>query len=64
MFVVLFINNVNDILMIAVAPVIRVENQLVGAPLKTNVRLDCTVESFPNSVNYWSNTKGEMILQG
>lgn len=48
----------------AVAPVIRVTNQLVGSPLDKNVRLECIVESFPNSVNYWSNTKGEMILQG
>ncbi|XP_050442525.1 lachesin-like isoform X2 [Adelges cooleyi] len=46
------------------APIIRVTNQLLGAPLRTNVRLECFVESFPNSVNYWSNTKGEMILGG
>lgn len=48
----------------SVAPVIRVSNQILGAPLGTNVRLECHVESFPNSVNYWSNTKGEIILQG
>lgn len=52
------------VITIAVAPVIRVTNQILGAPLGTNVRLECHIESFPNSVNYWSNNKGEMILQG
>lgn len=49
---------------IAVAPVIRVKNQIVRSPLNTNVELECIAESFPNSVNYWSNSKGEVILPG
>lgn len=51
-------------IVVTVAPVIRVTNQLLGAPLGTNVRLECIVESFPNSVNYWSNIKGDYILSG
>lgn len=51
-------------IIIPVAPVIRVTNQLVGAPLGTNVRLECYIESFPSSINYWLDVEGEMILQG
>ncbi|XP_015371702.1 PREDICTED: neurotrimin-like, partial [Diuraphis noxia] len=46
------------------SPVVWVTNQIVSAPLNTHVRLECFVESFPNSVNYWSDDKGEMIRQG
>lgn len=46
------------------SPVVWVTNQMVSAPLNTHVRLECFVESFPISVNYWSNEKGEMIPQG
>jgi len=49
---------------ISVSPVVWVTNQIVSAPLNTHVRLECFVESFPNSVNYWSDDKGEMIRQG
>ncbi|XP_026313975.1 lachesin-like, partial [Hyposmocoma kahamanoa] len=34
-------------------PVIQVPNQLVGAPLGTDVSLECYVESSPKSINYW-----------
>ncbi|KAI5640492.1 immunoglobulin i-set domain-containing protein [Phthorimaea operculella] len=34
-------------------PVIQVPNQLVGAPLGTDVTLECYVESSPKSINYW-----------
>ncbi|XP_015599058.1 lachesin isoform X2 [Cephus cinctus] len=34
-------------------PVIHVPNQLVGAPLGTDVALECFVEAFPKSINYW-----------
>ncbi|CAH1721150.1 lachesin-like [Aphis gossypii] len=46
------------------SPVVWVTNQMVSAPLNTHVRLECFVESFPISVNYWTNEKGEMIPQG
>ncbi|XP_026300928.1 lachesin-like isoform X2 [Apis mellifera] len=35
------------------SPVIRVPNQLVGAPLSTDVVLECFVEASPKSINYW-----------
>ncbi|KAJ9579881.1 hypothetical protein L9F63_004483, partial [Diploptera punctata] len=34
-------------------PVIQVPNQLVGAPLGTDVTLECYVEASPRSINYW-----------
>ncbi|KAH0999862.1 hypothetical protein HUJ04_004172 [Dendroctonus ponderosae] len=40
-------------------PVIHVPNQLVGAPLGTDVLLECFVEAFPKSINYWVRNTGE-----
>ncbi|XP_021699921.1 lachesin isoform X2 [Aedes aegypti] len=34
-------------------PVIQVPNQLVGAPLGTDVSIECLVEASPKSINYW-----------
>ncbi|KAI4487737.1 hypothetical protein M0802_011883, partial [Mischocyttarus mexicanus] len=34
-------------------PAIHVPNQLVGAPLGTDVVLECNVEASPMSINYW-----------
>jgi hypothetical protein len=48
----------------AVAPVVKVPNQLLGAPLGTNVSLECNVEAFPNTINYWVKNRGEMLLDG
>ncbi|XP_059489055.1 lachesin-like isoform X2 [Neocloeon triangulifer] len=46
------------------APVIKVTNQLLGAPLGTDVNLDCFIEAFPNAINYWSKNRGEMLMDG
>ncbi|XP_066154485.1 lachesin-like isoform X1 [Euwallacea fornicatus] len=43
-------------------PVISVPNQLVGAPLGTDVTLECYVEAFPKSINYWVRDTGEMVI--
>ncbi|XP_050303798.1 lachesin-like [Anthonomus grandis grandis] len=43
-------------------PVIHVPNQLVGAPLGTDVTLECFVEAFPKSINYWVRDTGEMVI--
>ncbi|CAG9762812.1 unnamed protein product [Ceutorhynchus assimilis] len=43
-------------------PVIHVPNQLVGAPLGTDVTLECYVEAFPKSINYWVRDTGEMVI--
>ncbi|KAH1027233.1 hypothetical protein HUJ05_000783, partial [Dendroctonus ponderosae] len=40
-------------------PVIHVPNQLVGAPLGTDVLLECFVEAFPKSINYWVRNTGK-----
>jgi neurotrimin len=48
----------------AVAPVIKVPNQLLGAPLGTDVHLECFIEAFPNTINYWTKNRKEMILNG
>lgn len=43
-------------------PVIQVPNQLVGAPLGTDVPLECLVEASPKSINYWVRDTGEMVI--
>lgn len=46
----------------SVHPVIQVPNQLVGAPLGTDVVLECHVEASPKSINYWVRDTGEPNL--
>nr|XP_022903955.1 lachesin-like isoform X1 [Onthophagus taurus] len=46
------------------APTIRVPNQLLGTPLNTDVQLECYVEAYPNTINYWIRNRGEMLLNG
>ncbi|XP_023227170.1 lachesin-like [Centruroides sculpturatus] len=43
------------------APMIWIPNQLIGAPLGTEVTLDCNLESFPRSITFWTRG-GTMIL--
>ncbi|XP_014356282.2 lachesin [Papilio machaon] len=43
-------------------PVIQVPNQLVGAPLGTDVTLECYVESSPKSIVYWVRDSNEMVI--
>ncbi|XP_055630609.1 lachesin-like isoform X2 [Toxorhynchites rutilus septentrionalis] len=43
-------------------PLIQVPNQLVGAPLGTDVTLICNVEASPKAINYWQRENGEMII--
>ncbi|KAH0953011.1 hypothetical protein HN011_000052 [Eciton burchellii] len=43
-------------------PVIHVPNQLLSAPLGTDVILECFVEAYPRSINYWVKDKGAMII--
>lgn len=43
----------------AVHPVIQVPNQLVGAPLGTDVSIECLVEASPKSINYWVKDTGK-----
>lgn len=48
----------------AVAPAVKASNQLLGAPLGTNVTLKCYVEAFPKTINYWMKDGKEMLLDG
>lgn len=34
-------------------------SQLVGAPKGTEVKLECNVEAFPKSINYWVRESGK-----
>ena len=38
---------------------IQVHNQLVGAPMGSNVTLDCVVEASPRPINYWARESGK-----
>ncbi|XP_050303400.1 lachesin-like [Anthonomus grandis grandis] len=46
------------------SPTIKVPNQLLGAPVQTDVQLECYVEAFPNTINYWVKNRSEMLLNG
>ncbi|XP_066989361.1 lachesin-like isoform X1 [Macrobrachium rosenbergii] len=43
-------------------PVIHVPNQLIGAPLGTEARLECNLEASPKSIQYWTRDTGEMLI--
>ncbi|KAH1012333.1 hypothetical protein HUJ05_011508 [Dendroctonus ponderosae] len=45
-------------------PTIKVPNQLLGAPVQTDVQLECYVEAFPNTINYWVKNRSDMLLNG
>ncbi|XP_069950451.1 neuronal growth regulator 1 isoform X2 [Cherax quadricarinatus] len=43
-------------------PVLWIPNQLVGVAQGMDVTLECHTEAYPNSINYWTDDKGQMIL--
>ncbi|KAG4079531.1 hypothetical protein HA402_005228 [Bradysia odoriphaga] len=45
----------------SVPPMIWIPHQLVGIPLTYNVTLECFVEAFPTSLNYWARENSDMI---
>ncbi|XP_075230446.1 lachesin-like [Lycorma delicatula] len=45
-------------------PHIHVPNQLLGAPLGTDVLLECHVEAFPNTITYWLRNRSDMLMNG
>lgn len=47
-----------------VAPDLKVPNQLLGTPIGPNVELECYVEAFPNTINYWQKDRSVMLLDG
>jgi len=40
----------------------KVPNQLVGAPLGTDVQIECHVEASPKSINYWIKDTGWCVI--
>lgn len=52
----------NFFIFFTVLPNVQALNQLLGAPLGTDVILECYVEAYPNSVNYWIKNPSEMLL--
>ncbi|KAK5638410.1 hypothetical protein RI129_012705 [Pyrocoelia pectoralis] len=44
-------------------PIVKVPNQLVGTPLNTDVQLECYIEAYPYTINYWMKNR-EMIMNG
>ncbi|XP_042896244.1 neurotrimin-like [Parasteatoda tepidariorum] len=47
---------------VSFTPMIWIPNQLVGAPLSSNILLQCNLESHPKSVTYWIKGDGMMVL--
>ncbi|XP_069947300.1 lachesin-like isoform X2 [Cherax quadricarinatus] len=43
-------------------PVAWVPQQLEGAYLGQELTIECHTEAFPKSINYWTNTNGDMIV--
>lgn len=40
---------------------LQVPNQLVGAPLATDVTIICNVEASPKAINYWQRENGKIM---
>lgn len=49
----------NCIFLVKVKPLIKVTNQLVAAPVDSDVVLQCYVESSPKAMNTWYRNNGE-----
>lgn len=52
-----------NIVSVLVHPLVEVPNQLVGAPVGTNVSLVCNVEASPKAINYWQKENGKNIMK-
>lgn len=49
----------------SVSPTLVVPNQLVGAPLGTDVTIDCLTEAYPRPISFWSFQESRnMIFSG
>lgn len=47
------------VFIITVSPVIKVTNQLVAAPVNSDVVLQCHVEASPQALNTWHQNTGK-----
>ncbi|UYV78499.1 hypothetical protein LAZ67_16001781 [Cordylochernes scorpioides] len=55
-------NDIRTHLYVPVPPMIWIPDQLVGAPVGSQVTLDCHTEAYPMSINYWTKEGGDMII--
>nr|XP_045595287.1 lachesin-like [Procambarus clarkii] len=46
------------------APMAWVPHQLEGAYVGQDLTIECQTEAFPRSINYWTDTSGNMIVAG
>ena len=51
----------NPVPLFTVNPIIQVHNQLIGAPIGSNITLDCLVEASPKPINYWARDTGKCL---
>lgn len=57
---ILFYNTIQyRAVFITVSPVIKVTNQLVAAPVNSDVVLQCHVEASPQALNTWHQNTGK-----
>lgn len=52
----------NHLFRVAVRPLIKVSNQLVAAPVGSNVDIECDVEASPKAMNSWFKDTGKATL--
>ncbi|XP_039276201.1 limbic system-associated membrane protein isoform X2 [Nilaparvata lugens] len=50
-------------LIVHFAPMMTIQNQLIGAQEGNSVTLECNSEAFPKSINYWTKANGEIITR-
>jgi hypothetical protein len=43
---------------------LSIPNQLEAAYIGQDVTLECHTEAYPNSINYWTTERGDMIVSG
>lgn len=53
-------NDLNNLVLFStVIPQVKVTNQLVGAPLGSDVQLQCYIEASPKAMNSWYREDGK-----
>ncbi|RWS26588.1 lachesin-like protein [Leptotrombidium deliense] len=57
-----FAQDVKFVIITAVSPLIWTPKQMVGAPLGSDVTLECNLESHPHSVTFWTKNLGSQII--
>ena len=55
---------VNELIESTVPPMLWIPNQLEAAYIGQDVMLECHIEAYPKSINYWTTAKGDMIISG